>query len=335
MLHSKLEPPTCHFRWFLWLALAAVSCAGCTTSVAGPNQSVAQKKIVATTGMVADLVRIIGGDSLEVTALIGSGVDPHLYKPTRADVKRLLEADAVFYSGLHLEGRMTEALTHLARGGKPVVAITEELDPSLLRAADDAPGFWDPHVWMDVSLWSQCLPAIQRTLSEMAPEHAAEFQARTDELRGRLQLLDAKINGVIKSIPESQRVLITAHDAFGYFSQRYEIEVRSIQGVSTESEAGVGDVNELVSFVVSHRVPAVFVESSVNSKTVQAVQEGAESRGFNVRIGAELYSDAMGPAGTYEGTYIGMMDANATRIARALGGDIEATGLFGKLNPTE
>jgi manganese/zinc/iron transport system substrate-binding protein len=323
-------------RWHFGLyCLISGLLAGCTSTVAGPTEATRLKRVVATTGMVADLVRIVGGERCEVTALIGSGVDPHLYKPTRADVKRLLEADVVFYSGLHLEGRMTEALVHLQRGGKPVVAITESLGQSRLRAADDAPGFWDPHVWMDVSLWSQCLPAIVQTLSELDPVHAGEFQSRADELRIRLDNLDAKIAAAIWSIPEPQRVLITAHDAFGYFSQRYGIEVRSIQGVSTESEAGVGDVNQLVEFVVSRRVPAIFVESSVNSKTVEAVQEGAQSRGFAVRIGAELFSDAMGPPGSYEGTYLGMMDANATRIARALGGDVAERGFFGQLTVEE
>jgi len=308
---------------------------GCESSVAGPAKAVGPYRVVATTGMVADLVRFVGGDRCHVTALMGAGVDPHLYKPTRSDVKRLLDADAVFYSGLHLEGRMTESFVHLSRGGKPVVAITDDLPRDRLRSWEEDSNQFDPHVWMDVSLWSQCLPLIARTFSELDPEHAAEYQQRAETLRLQLDDLDQKIHSAIQSIPGKQRVLITAHDAFGYFSQRYGIEVRSIQGVSTESEAGVGDVNDLVDFVVERRIPAVFVESSINSKTVQAVREGAQSRGFNVRIGAELFSDAMGPAGTYEGTYIGMMDANATRIARALAGDVPARGLYGKLPEAE
>ncbi len=315
----------------LTLVIAAVSCTGCGSSQAKPVPSTGPLQIVATTGMVADMVRSVAGDRCKVTALIGSGVDPHLYKPTRADVKRLLIADAVFYSGLHLEGRMTEAFTNLERGGKTVVALADSLPQDLLLHPADEDGHWDPHVWMDVSLWSRCLPSIEQSLINLLPEYAADFRQRTASAQEQLAELDTRIETAIQSIPRDQRVLITAHDAFGYFSRRYGIEVRAIQGVSTESEAGVGDINQLVSFIVKHQIPAVFVESSVNSKTVQAAQEGAAARGFQVRIGAELYSDAMGSPGTYEGTYLGMMDANATRITQALGGRVEASGLFGML----
>lgn len=293
------------------------------------------RHIVVTTGMVADLVRAVAGEDCQVTPLMGSGVDPHLYKPTRHDVKRLLDADVVFYSGLTLEGRMVEAFTHLKRSGKPVFAVTERLDPARLRRLDEHSGHIDPHVWMDVAAWSQCLDLVAERLAELDPSRAGDFRRRAAEYRRQLDDLDHSIFRAIESIPERQRVLITAHDAFGYFSQRYGIPVRSVQGVTTESEAGVGDVNGLVDFVVERKVPAIFVESSINPKTIQAVREGAKARGWDVQIGAELFSDAMGPPGTYEGTYIGMMDANATRIARALGGDVPATGLYGKLATSE
>lgn len=318
-------------RW-LMACLLALSAAGCVAHTTAAHPQGGVRRVVATTGMVADLVRAVAGDECEVTSLMGSGVDPHLYKPTRHDVKRLLEADVVFYSGLMLEGRMDEAFLHLARGGKAVFAVTAGLDPSELRPLEGTHGHWDPHVWMNVDAWRQCVTQIAERLSEFDPPHADGYRRRAAEFQTQLSDLDHKIAHAIESIPESQRVLITAHDAFGYFSQRYGIPVRSVQGVTTESEAGVGDVNDLVDFVVNRKVPAIFVESSVNTKTIQAVQEGARSRGIDVRIGAELYSDAMGPPGTYEGTYPGMMDANATRIVRALGGAVPVTGLYGRLS---
>jgi manganese/zinc/iron transport system substrate-binding protein len=188
---------------------------------------------------------------------------------------------------------------------------------------------------MNVDAWRQCVGDIAQRLAELDPDNAAGYRHRAEQYQSRLAKLDARIQQAVDSIPESQRVLITAHDAFGYFSRRYGIPVRSVQGVTTESEAGVGDVNDLVEFVVRRHVPAIFVESSVNAKTIQAVQEGARARGVDVNIGAELYSDAMGPAGTYEGTYPGMMDANCTRIVRALGGSVSPTGLYGKLTPID
>ncbi len=323
------------------LAIGASGCASSTipetaqaTAATGrPAPSV--RKLVATTGMVADLVRAVAGEECQVTALMGAGVDPHLYKPTRHDVKRLLDADVVFYSGLTLEGRMVESFTHLSRGGKPVFAVTEVLAPARLRKLEGAEGHWDPHVWMDVSAWSQCVGLIAVRMAERDSVHAADFHQRAAGYQRQLEALDEKIKQAIRSIPERQRVLITAHDAFGYFSERYGIPVRSVQGVTTESEAGVSDVNDLVDFVVARRVPAIFVESSINPKTIQAVREGAQARGVDVQIGGELFSDAMGTAGTYEGTYLGMMDANATRITRALGGSVPETGLFGKLTTAE
>ncbi|MDZ4689492.1 MAG: zinc ABC transporter substrate-binding protein [Planctomycetaceae bacterium] len=288
-------------------------------------------QVVTTTGMVTDIVREIAGPRADVVALMGAGVDPHLYKPTRNDMKRLLDADAVFYSGLVLEGRMTDTFTQLAGQGKKVVPVTAGLDESRLREPPEFSGHYDPHVWMDVMLWSDCVRSVGDELAKFDAAHADEFRLRTDAYCARLTELDAYVEKVIASIPESQRVLVTAHDAFGYFGQRYKLEVRSVQGVTTESEAGVQDVNRLVDFLVERKLPAIFVESSVNSKNITAVIEGCQSRGVTVKIGAELYSDALGEAGTYEGTYLGMIDANATRIARALGGDAPESGWQGKL----
>jgi manganese/zinc/iron transport system substrate-binding protein len=316
------------------LIAAIVGCSGTSAETTAPVTLAVRTgtyRIVTTTGMVTDIVRVVAGDLAEITPLMGPGVDPHLYKPTRGDVKRLLEADVVVYSGLLLEGRMQETFTQVARKGKPVFAVTEGLDEGKLREPPEFAGHYDPHVWMDVALWSQCADQVAKLLAEYDAPHAADYQKNAAAYRQSLKGLDDYVRKVIQSIPENQRVLVTAHDAFGYFSQAYGIEVRSVQGVTTESEAGVQDVNNLVDFLVERKLPAIFVESSVNSKNIEAVIEGCRSRGATIKIGGELFSDALGPAGHYTGTYIGMLDANATRIARALGGDAPTGGYQGKL----
>lgn len=327
----------CYLVGFLCGMTALAGCQPAVTNSAAPATQKAgaaapSRKIVATTGMVADLVSNVVGRHGTVTSLMGRGADPHLFKPTRNDVRRLLDADVVFSSGLMLEHRMEETLEQIAHSGKPVFAVTDGLDRARLIQPDGVEGTYDPHVWMDVSLWSECADHVAASLSEMNPEHAAEYRANAATYQEQLTQLDAYVQRVMGSIPPEQRVLVTAHDAFEYFSRRYQIEVRSVQGVSTESEAGVQDVNLLVDFLVERKIPSVFVETSVNPKHLTAVQEGCHSRGFAVRIGGELYSDAMGSEGTYEGTYLGMIDANATKIATALGGQAPAAGWSGKLS---
>jgi manganese/zinc/iron transport system substrate-binding protein len=281
--------------------------------------------------MVTDIVRQVVGKHAEVSGLIEAGVDPHLFKPTRGHIKQLSDADVVFYSGLTLEGRMGETFTQLQRSGKSVFAVTEALDKNYLRTPEDFAGHYDPHVWMDVKAWSQCVTQVAESMAKFDPPHADEYLANAKAYQVELDKLDVYVRASIESIPESQRVLVTAHDAFEYFSRAYGIHVKSVQGVTTESEAGVLDVNRLVDFLVEHKLPALFVESSVNPKSIQAVIEGAKSRGVTVNVGGELFSDAMGASGTYEGTYIGMIDHNATLIARALGGTVPDRGLNGKL----
>ena len=300
------------------------------TAATPPQPSV--RKIVTTTGMVTDIVRRVVGSHGTVSGLIEAGGDPHLFKPTRGDVKQLYDADVVFYSGLKLEGRMSETFEQLARTGKPVFVVTEKIDAASLRTPPEFEGHHDPHVWMDVSLWSQCVEQVAESLAKLDPPHADEYHQNATAYREELTKLDEYVKKSIASIPKPQRVLVTAHDAFGYFSQAYGIEVQSVQGVSTESEAGVLDVNRLVDFLVERKLPAIFVESSVNAKNIQPIIEGAASRGVTVRVGGELFSDAMGNEGTYTGTYIGMIDHNATLITRALGGDAPEKGLNGKLS---
>ena len=280
-----------------------------------------------TVGMVADLVREIGGERVDVKQLLGSGVDPHLYKPTRDDVSALMKADIVFFNGMMLEGKMAETLHSLA-GKKRSVAVAERLSDERVGKSAEAHDHPDPHVWMDVSFWSEVAQVIGDELTAYDPPNTELYKERTRALRAKLDALHAYGVEQIGSIPSDQRVLVTSHDAFRYFGKAYGIEVEAIQGISTESEAGLQRVNDLVDMLVSRKVKAVFVESSVPKESIEALLLGASSRGHKVTIAAELYSDAMGDAGTYEGTYIGMMDHNLTSIAKALGGPAVPEGGF-------
>ncbi len=282
--------------------------------------------------MVADIVSQVAGARAEVTSLMGEGVDPHLYVPTRSDVVRLQEADVVFYSGLLLEGPMQDTFETLSGNGQPVYAVTANIAKSDLRSPPEFEGHPDPHVWNDVSLWSQAVKLVAAKLIEYDPANADEYRTNAEAYQKELETLDAYTREVIGTIPESQRYLVTAHDAFEYFSRAYGIPVESVQGITTESEPGVDDINRLVDMLVTKKVPALFVESSVNEANMQAVIDGAKSRGWDVENGGTLFSDAMGAAGTYEGTYIGMIDHNATMIARALGGEAPEKGMNGKLS---
>jgi manganese/zinc/iron transport system substrate-binding protein len=287
-------------------------------------------RVVATVGMVADVVREVAGDRVQVVQLMDAGVDPHGYKPTRDDVVRLEGADVIFYSGLMLEGKMAETLKSMS-GHKRVLAVAETLPKDRLLASDEQGKEYDPHAWMDASLWADTAPAIAKTLSEADPKNAAVYQQNASAFRERALQLYAWGKQVMATIPPERRVLVTSHDAFNYFGRAYEVEVLGVQGISTESEANVRDINHLVDLLVTRKVAAVFVESSVAPKNLQAVIEGAASRNHPVTIGGELFSDAMGPAGTYEGTYLGMIDHNITTVVKALGGKVDAKGWQGKL----
>lgn len=318
-----------------WLAAAAiaVSAGSCGRSEAAGKGggSGARLRIVATTAMVADLVRNIAGDRAEVTGLMGEGVDPHLYKPTRSDMAALLGADMIFANGLLLEGKMTEALERVGSSGKPVLAVAEELGPDRLLSPEGFEGHPDPHVWMDPTAWMEAARAVHEALAEADPDGRDAYDANLASYLAQLESLDSYARRVLESVPERSRVLVTAHDAFNYFGRRYGYEVVGIQGISTESEAGVSDIERLVDLLVERRIGAVFVESTVSERNIRALITGAERRGQSVRIGGSLYSDAMGPPGTYEGTYIGMIDRNVTTIALALGGDAPESGMSGRL----
>lgn len=314
--------------FFRVLAVVVLAWCGGPAALAGETRKLT---VVTTVGMVTDIARVVAGEHANVTGIIGEGVDPHLYRASRNDVAKLQDADVIFYSGLLLEGRMSDTLVRMARGGRRVFAVTEGIDAKHLIEPDGSEGHPDPHVWMDVSLWSRAVETVAEALATCDEANATTYRANASRYRGELAELDAYVKKVIASIPARQRVLVTAHDAFGYFGRAYGIEVRGIQGISTESEAGVADINRLVSFLVEREISAVFVESSVAEKNVRALVEGAAARGRTVRIGGTLLSDAMGAPGTYEGTYIGMIDHNATLIARALGGEAPERGWRGKL----
>jgi manganese/zinc/iron transport system substrate-binding protein len=316
-------------------ALAVSACgdrstASPTTRPTGPTKY--PYTIVTTVGMVRDIVQQVAGDKATVSGVIGSGVDPHLYKPTRSDVAALLAGDVVFYSGLMLEGKMADTFVKLSREGKPVYAVTEKIDESLLLSPAEFAGHQDPHVWMDVGRWMKAVEAVADALGEYDPANAQYYKKNAQGYVAELRKLDEYAKKSLSSIPQKQRVLITAHDAFNYFGDAYGIEVKGIQGISTESEAGLQDLNRLVQEIVDKDIKAVFVESSVAEKNVRALVDGAKARGKEVKIGGTLFSDAMGAEGTYEGTYIGMIDHNVTTITRALGGEAPQRGMQGKLS---
>jgi len=302
-----------------------------TGAAAPPAAADDRLAAVATIGMVTDVVRAVAGDRAEVVGLMGAGVDPHLYAATRSDVQRLMESDVIFYNGLLLEGRMTDALIRAATAGRPVHAVTELLDEAELLEPEEFEGLFDPHVWMDPARWAKAVDVVRDELIALDPDGAETYRANAEAYRAELEELDAYAERVLGSVPEAQRVLVTAHDAFNYFGDRFGYEVVGIQGISTESEAGVRDIERLVDMLVERSVAAVFVETTVSQRNVEALIAGAAARGHQVVIGGELFSDAMGPEGTWEGTYLGMIDHNVTTIARALGGDAPERGWRGRL----
>ncbi len=309
--------------------------AGCqqsaSSSDAQSTDTTSGYRIVTTTGMITDLTRQIAAEHANVTGLIGTGIDPHLYAPTRTDIRSIMTADVLLYSGLLLEGKMTDAFERVAESGTPTRAVTEHIDESFLLTPPEFLGHPDPHVWMDPAAWTKAAEVIADTLIEHDPSAADSYTQNTEGLIDNINLLDQYAERVLSTVPESQRVLVTAHDAFNYFGRRYGYEVVGIQGISTESEAGVRDIERIVDLLVERQIKAVFVETTVSERNIRALIAGAKARGHTVVIGGNLFSDAMGEAGTYEGTYIGMIDHNVTTIARALGGIAPEKGMSGKL----
>ncbi|HRQ24931.1 MAG TPA: zinc ABC transporter substrate-binding protein, partial [Anaerolineales bacterium] len=282
------------------------------------NKSNGKLNIVTTTGMIADIAKNVGGEYVEVTALMGSGVDPHLYKASEGDVRRLQEADLIFYNGLQLEAQLGEVLEKMNDFNITTVAVVDEIDPAALIAHPEYENSYDPHIWFDVTMWMEAVRRVQETLSETDPAHQSAYEANATAYLAQLEELHQYVLSQAQTIPAEKRVIITAHDAFSYFGRAYGFEVRGLQGISTESQAGTADVRALANFIVEKQIPAIFVESSVPQRNIEAVQAAVNSRGFEIKIGGELFSDAMGSEGTPEGTYIGMVKHNIDNIVAAL-----------------
>ncbi len=283
-----------------------------------PDAATSEKlKVVTTIGMITDIVKNVGSEHAEVIGLMGPGVDPHLYKATAGDINRLKAAKLVFYNGLHLESKMGEVLAKTT-GNTRAVAVTDAVDRTRLLAPPEFEGQYDPHLWFDVTLWMKAVETVQKTLSEVDPGHATDYRSNAERYLDKLAELHEYVKSEVAKVAPEQRVLVTAHDAFNYFGKAYGFEVRGLQGISTATEAGIADVQELAAFIAERRIPAIFVESSVSSRSIEAVKAAVKSRGFEVDIGGELFSDAMGTVGTPEGTYIGMVRHNIDTIVKAL-----------------
>lgn len=298
---------------FLLLITAALLLAACTPTI----ETNGKLLVVTTIGQIADAARNIGGDHIEVVPLMGAGVDPHLYVASEGDAIALQEADVILYNGLFLEAQMDSILEQISEY-KSAVPVAENIPADRLLASPIYPDEHDPHVWFDVQLWMYAVEAVRDTLVAADPAHAAEYQANAEDYLAQLGELDTYVRAQAERVPAEQRILITAHDAFNYFGRAYSFEVLGLQGISAQSEASTADVQDLASVIVERQVPAVFVESSVPVRNVEALQEAVQAAGHQVSIGGQLFSDAMGNPGTPEGTYIGMVRYNIDTIVNAL-----------------
>jgi manganese/zinc/iron transport system substrate-binding protein len=272
---------------------------------------------VATTGMIADIVTNVGGEYVDVVGLMGPGVDPHLYRASEGDVRKLSDANIIFYNGLHLEAKMGDIFKKLNKQ-KPTVAVAERIPKDKLKKPPEFEGQFDPHVWFDVELWAYAVDAVGDTLITLDPENKEAFLRNKAAYLTKLNKLNTWIEEKTDMIPKEQRVLVTAHDAFNYYGLAYGFVVKGLMGISTESEAGTRDIQNLATYIVDNKIPAIFIESSISKRNIEAVQRATQSRGWDVKIGGELFSDAMGNPGTAEGTYIGMVEHNTTTILNGL-----------------
>ena len=274
--------------------------------------------VVATTTMLYDLATVIGGDNVEAVGLMGVGIDPHLYTASAGDVTKVSDADVVVYNGIHLEAQMGEIFDSLDGQGKTVICIEYGIDPDDIMVDPEEPDSNDPHIWFDTTIWMQAATYMADCLAEADPDNADAYQSNLDAYMAELEELDAYISGRVAEVSEGQRVLVTAHDAFNYFGNAYGFEVMGLQGISTETEAGTADVSELAAFIAENEIKAIFVESSVSTKSIEALQAAVQALGFDVSIGGELYSDSLGDATTGHDTYITTCMANIDTIVDAL-----------------
>ncbi len=302
----------------LAMVTAMLTACGAATGETGGNPADQKLRVVTTTGMIADIAQNVGGERVEVTALMGPGVDPHLYRASEGDVRRLEEADVVLYNGLHLEAQMGRVLEQM--GERTTVAVTDGIDRDKLLTPAEFQGNYDPHVWFDVTLWMKAAEEVRDTLIAIDPGQADTYRANADQYLSQLRELDGYVREQAQRIPEDKRVIVTAHDAFNYFGRAYGFEVRGLQGISTAAEAGTADVQNMAGFIAERQIPAIFVESSVSPRAVEALQKAVRARGQEVAIGGQLFSDAMGDPGTPDGTYVGMVRHNIDTIVSALSG---------------
>ncbi len=287
----------------------------CKKEIKKENQKL---NVVTTTSMITDLVKNIGGDAIEVNGLMGSGVDPHLYKASEGDVSKLVNADIIFYNGLHLEGKLVEVFEKMESQDIKTIAIGESLEKSTLIGSDYFASNYDPHIWFSVKNWKIVTEFVIKELSVIDQKNAETFKLNGKTYLSKLNDLETKLEGVIASLPKEKRILVTAHDAFSYFGKAYDFNVVGLQGLSTATEAGVQDVQKLANFIIEKEVKAIFVESSVPKRTIEALQAAVKSKDHKVSIGGTLYSDALGNPGTKEGTYTGMFEYNVNTIINAL-----------------
>jgi manganese/zinc/iron transport system substrate-binding protein len=274
--------------------------------------------IVTTTSMITDLVKNIAGDSIKIQGLMGSGVDPHLYKASEGDVSKLSNANLIIYSGLHLEGKLVEVFEKMGHKNLKTIAISDCLDQNTLIQSSNFKSNYDPHIWFNVAYWKQVTNYIVKQLSEAIPEQKTIFEANGAAYLKKLNTLETTLKATIETLPKEKRVLVTAHDAFNYFGKAFDFEVVGLQGISTATEAGVQDVQKLAAFIIKKNIKAIFIESSVPKRTIEALQASVKSKGHNVKIGGTLFSDALGNPNTKEGTYIGMFEYNVNTIVNAL-----------------
>ena len=307
---------------FLLLSALLVLCASCAES-SGSIKRENTIKVVTTTSIIGDLVENIAGEAVEVTSLMGTGVDPHLYKASAGDVEKLAGADMIFYNGLNLEGKITDVLGQMRKSGVFTVGVAEGIDKSLLFSPEEYQGYYDPHIWFDVVLWKKAAEVVMEAFILYDPENAPVYRRNAESYLEELDLLQAYIQKKIATLRSDRKVLITAHDAFNYFGKGYGFEVMGLQGISTDSEASVADIKNLSKIITERKIPAVFVETSISPRYMRALRASVKARGFDVRIGGSLYSDSMGNSGTEEGTYIGMFKSNVDTIVESLSRSIE------------
>ena len=310
--------------YILFCLMVLLAGTGCDPKEQPDASATGKYRVVTTIGMITDVVKNVGEDRVEVIGLMGPGVDPHLYKASAGDVQKLDSASLIFYNGLHLESKMGDLL-NVGKYRDKAFAVTDAADRSLLLTPPEFEGQYDPHLWFDVTLWMQAVGKVRDVLSEFDSDNTLMYWSNAERYLAKLAELHEYVKAQVERVPSEQRVLVTAHDAFNYFGKAYGFEVRGLQGISTATEAGIADVQGLATFIAERQIPAIFVESSVSTRSLEAVKAAVKSKGFAVEIGGELFSDAMGSEGTPEGTYIGMVRHNVDTIVKALVAESTAT----------